>query len=386
MRRARSTDGRSLRERLILLGESTDGSAGSDGLGLVEPVDRVEAFSPGIIAIRWGTTIASVALAIDHYDGRASVIIFAVAIVAYTVLRTFQPIRYLGTLRSMVEVIAEVALGVAAVCCTGGWESPFIFSLMTAVIVAGFARGFAFALRLALVSSAAVTITYLGHQVNDERIQLSIEWSLVVILVAVVAGYARRISGEADRQHSLALDRLGRLTDANALLFSLHRVTQTLPASLDLDDVLDTTITRLRGLFEFDSAAIMVLDDTDAGWQVVRRENVRLPAQLNQGDLPPPLRAALATNSVLSVPDLATEGGPGPEPQGQLWPLRRAGRPWCGHRPGGRGAPVPPCLLQPRSGAAPRVRGAGGAGHRQRPLVRAPAHGGCRRGADPDRP
>ena len=150
---------------------------------------------------------------------------------------------------------------------------------------------------------------------NDERVQLSIEWSLVVILVAVVAGYARRISGEADRQHSLALDRLGRLTDANALLFSLHRVTQTLPASLDLDDVLDTTITRLRGLFEFDSAAIMVLDDTDAGWQVVRRENVRLPAQLSRAELPPPLRSALATNSVLSVPDLATEGGPGLSPK-----------------------------------------------------------------------
>ena len=44
---------------------------------------------------------------------------------------------------------------------------------------------------------------------TNERVQLSIEWSLVVILVAVVAGYARRISGEADRQHSLALDRLG---------------------------------------------------------------------------------------------------------------------------------------------------------------------------------
>ena len=86
------------------------------------------------------------------------------------------------------------------------------------------------------------------------------------MLVALVAGYARRISGEADRQHSLALDRLGRLADANALLFSLHRVTQTLPASLDLDDVLDTTMGRLRGLFDFDSAAVLLYDDTDHGW------------------------------------------------------------------------------------------------------------------------
>ena len=302
---------RGLRRRLQALGDTTDGSASTDGLGLLEPVDRVAAFAPGIIAIRWGTTIASVALAIDHYDGRKSYAFFAVAIVAYSVLRTFQPIRYLGNIRSLVEVVAEVALGVAAVCSTGGWESPFIFSLMTAVIVAGFARGFAFALRLALVSAAAVTITYLSKGVTNERVQLSIEWSLVVILVAVVAGYARRISGEADRQHSLALDRLGRLTDANALLFSLHRVTQTLPASLDLDDVLDTTINRLRGLFEFDFATIFVLDDTGAGWQVVRRENLRLPPQLSQSDLPTPLRQALATGGVISAPDLSVAGGPG---------------------------------------------------------------------------
>ncbi len=133
--------------------------------------------------------------------------------------------------------------------------------------------------------------------------------------MAVVAGYARRISGEADRQHSLALNRLGRLTDANALLFSLHQVTQTLPASLDLDDVLDTSVTRLRGLFEFDFATILVLDDTDAAWQVVRRENLRLPSQLSQSDLPTPLRQALASGNVVTAPDLSIDGGPGLSPK-----------------------------------------------------------------------
>jgi signal transduction histidine kinase len=312
-----STNGhRSVRHRLRALGDTTDGSAATDGLGLAEPVDRVASFAPGIIAIRWGTTIASVALAINHYDGRPSYAVFAGLIIFYSVLRTFQPIRYVGNVRSLVEVIGEVALGVAAVCSTGGWESPFLFSLMTGVIVAGFARGFGFSLRLAVVADAAVTITYLGAGITDERVQLSIEWSLVVVLVAVVAGYARRISGEADRQHSLALDRLGRLTDANALLFSLHRVTQTLPASLDLDDVLDTTISRLRGLFEFDFAAILVLDDTNGtNWQAVRRENLRLPPTLGRADLPAPLRAALNTGAVVSAPDLATEGGPGLSPK-----------------------------------------------------------------------
>ena len=67
------------------------------------------------------------------------------------------------------------------------------------------------------------------------------------------------------------------MSDANALLYSLHRVAQTLPASLDLDDVLDSTVSRLRGLFEFDSAVILLFDETDGQWAVVRRDGVRLP-------------------------------------------------------------------------------------------------------------
>jgi signal transduction histidine kinase len=303
------------RERMAQLAATTDGTVTVDELGLIDPVDRVAAFGPAILAIRWGTTLASLALAVERYDDRTAVAVWAAVILLYTLLRTVQPIRYMGTVRSLIEVMAEVALGVAAVCTTGAWDSPFIFSLMTAAIVAGFARGFGFALRIGLVSAAAVTIVELVPDHSDARIQFSAEWSLVVILVAVVAGYARRISGEADRQHSLALDRLGRLADANALLFSLHRVTQTLPASLDLDDVLDTTIGRLRGLFDFDSAAIMALDDTDGSWQVIRRENVRLPAKLTDKDLPPPIRSAVAGETVVSAPLLADAGGPGLSPK-----------------------------------------------------------------------
>jgi signal transduction histidine kinase len=307
--------GISWRKRVKNMASTTDGTANTDGMGLVEAVDRVAAFSGAILAIRWGTTVVSLALAVERFDNNRLIAVWCAVILAYTVIRTMSPIRYMGTVRSLVEVLAEVALGVTAVSTTGAWDSPFIFSLMTAVIVAGFSRGFGFALRVGIVSSVAVTIVELIPDSTDTRIQFSAEWSLVVILVAVVAGYARRISGEADRQHSLALDRLGRLADANALLFSLHRVTQTLPASLDLNEVLDTTIGRLRGLFDFDSVAILALDDTDAGWEVIRRENVRLPAKLNNRDLPPPILSAVAGETVVSAPRLAESGGPGLSPK-----------------------------------------------------------------------
>ena len=51
------------------------------------------------------------------------------------------------------EVVGEVALLVLAVCMTGFWASPLIFSLLTAITVAGFARGFGFAVRIGVLAS-----------------------------------------------------------------------------------------------------------------------------------------------------------------------------------------------------------------------------------------
>ena len=300
----------SWRDRINQLAETTDGTSADDGVA--DRVDRVETFGPAILAIRWSTTMASIALVASLDDLEALDLFWCAAVIGYAAFRTVRPIKYYGDVRSLVAVLAEVALHLLAVSTTGDWDSPFIFSLLNAITVAGFARGFGFGLRIGVVSALAVSILYLTPEVTAERVRVSAQWTLILLLVALIAGYARRISGEADRQHSLALDRLGRLADANALLFSLHRITQTLPASLDLDDVLDTTVHRLRGLFELDFAAVLLTDDTEAGhWQLVRREGTRLPLTLESADLPPPLLRALTTGTVVSCPDLPAQGGPG---------------------------------------------------------------------------
>jgi len=306
---------RGWKDKIQHLGSITDGTASEDGL--VDEVDRVAAFAPAILVIRWCTTIASVGLSITHIsEDNMWVAIWCGVILAYTVVRTTHPIRYTGTVRSLVEVLGEVSFLVIAVATTGCWKSPLIFSLLTAVTVAGFARGFGFALRVGLVAALMVSILAIAPKPGDSAIiEEAAVWSMVLLLVAVIAGWARRISGEADRQHVLALDRLGRLADANALLFSLHRVTQTLPASLDLDDVLDTTVGRLRGLFDFDFGAIFVFDDTAGDWQAVRREGTRLPLRMTTEELPAPLRKAIAEQTVLSVPNLPESGGPGLAPK-----------------------------------------------------------------------
>ncbi|MCB1003403.1 MAG: GAF domain-containing sensor histidine kinase [Acidimicrobiales bacterium] len=298
--------------------------------GLVDDVDLLAPFNPAILAIRWGTTAVSVALSVPFFiDADWTVVAWCGVIMALTIVRTARPLEYNGDTRSLVAVLGEVAIPVLAVASTGYWDSPFVFSLVTATIVAGFSRGFGFGLRVAGASALAVAIPDLASDGSSEAIRTSAQWVVVMLMVALVAGYARRISGEADRQHSVALDRLGRLADANALLFSLHRVTQTLPASFDLDEVLDTTVTRLRGLFDYDAAVILLLDDTDSSmWLVARRDGTRLPERIPTAQLPPPLLEVVTTQSMVAQGNLLREGGPGLVPStssGLYTPLRARG-------------------------------------------------------------
>ena len=130
------------RDRVNRLADSTDGSTHEDGIGLVQRVDRVAAFGPAILAVRWAIAIASIALATQQFEAKPySMAVWSGMILAYTVVRTLHPLRYTGDVRSLLEVIGEVVLNVACVVATGYWDSPFILMMLTAVMVAGFARG-----------------------------------------------------------------------------------------------------------------------------------------------------------------------------------------------------------------------------------------------------
>ncbi len=278
--------------------------------------DHVAAFRPAILGIRGGATAVSVALCAPAFASADWWVIgWCTIIVAYNVFRILRPVRYLDDTASLVRVIGEVGIHVLAVAATGYWASPFVFSLLTAIMVAGFARGFGFAVRIGAVSALAIAIPDMarpGYGLSELR--TTVQWSSELLLVALIAGYARRVTGEVDRQHGLALDRLGRLADANALLFSLHRVAQTLPASLDLDEALDSTMSRLRDLFRFESAALILYDETGGDWQVARWDGHRLPDRIGDFELVAPMRAAVRERSLVSEPDLANGLGPGLSP------------------------------------------------------------------------
>lgn len=287
----------------------------------LDTVDEVAAFRPAILGIRGGTTAISMVLAAGAVtSGNLWIALWTFAVLGYNVFRMVRPVRIHADTASLVRVIVEVGIHVLAVVATGYWASPFVFSLLTTIMVAGFARGFGFAVRIGAASALAVAIPDLlprgpGDAISAADARISLQWTSELLLVALIAGYARRVTREADRQHSLALDRLGRLSDANALLFALHRVAQSLPASLGLDEVLDTTMGRIGDLFRFDAAAVMVLDDTGGGWIVARSEGRRFPRRIAGDALPHALQRAVDLGGLVNEPDLARSGGPGLTPE-----------------------------------------------------------------------
>src|SRR4029077_2978019 len=175
-------------------------------------------------------------------------------------------------------------------------------------------RGFGFALRLAVACALALTIPYWAvatTRSRSVRLQDSAQWSAELVLVALVAGYARRLFGEAEVRHSLALDRISRLAEANALLSSLHRVAQSLPSSFDLDEILESTVTRVRELVDCQVVAILLGDGDGTPGTVSLAEGVHLPAELPDADLPPAARMAIGIAAPYGAPSLGGTQGAG---------------------------------------------------------------------------
>ncbi len=272
--------------------------------------DRVAIFSSLVTAMRLATVAISLLVAASTDDLATGTRIWTALVIAYAVFRAFRPVRYSDDLKSLLRVVAEVAFHVLAVIYTGGWDSPLVFTLLTPIALAGLARGFGFSLRVGITAIIAVTWPFVVQSTDQrEALLSSASWGLIILVVAVIAGYARRISGEAVRERELALDRLSRLSDANTLLFSLHRVTQTLPASLDLDDVLDSTLSRMKSLVSYDSVAVLLFDETDGQWAVARHHGLHVPRRLGPTDLSPGLRKALAESRPVYLPNVPAEGG-----------------------------------------------------------------------------
>ena len=72
-------------------------------------IDTLAPFAQAILVIRWGTTVVSLLLASPELrDGDGFLIVASAALLAYTLFRTVRPLRYRDDLSSLLVVLAEV--------------------------------------------------------------------------------------------------------------------------------------------------------------------------------------------------------------------------------------------------------------------------------------
>lgn len=271
--------------------------------------------APPLAPFRWAALALGFVLGVDELaNGDGWVIVAGLALVAVTVWRTLQPVPLEGK-AALPWVLLDTAIAVAIVLISGAWGSPWVLALVPPTLAAGFSRGSVYAAEQTGAAVVIVTAIWLiGADQPADRLQASVLWAAAFVVIAVVSGFVRKVSFESARQQSITLSQVGRLTEANQLLVSLHRVAQTLPASLDLDDVLDSTIGRLRELMVFDSVTIFLHEDDDDTWVPARRSGNREQATLQRGAFPPPLVRATYEHGAIMERNLPSGDGPGVAP------------------------------------------------------------------------
>ncbi|MGI8806305.1 MAG: histidine kinase [Acidimicrobiales bacterium] len=278
--------------------------------------------------VRWATLALGLVLAAIAGETTARVGAWALALAGVAIWQS--DLRAADGPPPRLATAVALVVDVAAVLGTGAWSSPFVFCLLGGVMSVGFTSGLAAGIKTAIGATLAVAVPYhLGvDRLLTESWRVTGQWAVELVLVAALAGYARRLFGRAQEQHTQTLDRMSQLTEANELLVSLHRVAQTLPASLDLQQVLTSTVARLRGLIDCDVAAVLLHDEASGTWTVAAAEGAALPHTLAEHELPRPLTAATSSSVASLVVSLGPGEGLGPEilsKSGLYAPLRARG-------------------------------------------------------------
>lgn len=230
----------------------------------------------------------------DFYWRNWSLTVCAAIAVVYTAFAIWRPISHTSELRSRLRTVVEAAVITAVVTISGGWQSPFALCLVPTAMLATFVGGAVFSAETIAGASLVVTLQYFDDVGARDGLPDAALWIGLLGLVIATSGLSFRAAQTTANEHQVVLDRVGRLAEANALLFSLQRVAQTLPASLDLEEVLDSTVVRMSSLIDHSSLTILLAGDDPDLFETVRAAGHTPALMLHTDDLPAPLREALS--------------------------------------------------------------------------------------------
>jgi signal transduction histidine kinase len=183
---------------------------------------------------------------------------------------TWRTLRPLGpafdTPRQVSLLAVDLGVTLTAGVITGRFDSPFTATTIAPLLLAGNSGRIA----VAAWASGASLLTYLlGDLAAGSTTLRDGSVTLVIFVVAPLLGLTvHRVRSEGLRREQEAAEARDQLQRLNELLTAMHRLTQSLPVSLDLDDVVDFAGRRLRASFEGASIAILVHDDGSGRWTV----------------------------------------------------------------------------------------------------------------------
>ncbi len=244
--------------------------------------------------------------------------------VVFTAAMCRWPAPYRNDQTTRRRIVGEQVLNTAAVLLSGAWASPFVLFFVPTGMLAGFAAGALYSTYIAAAAVSIVTVQYIGVEGVAHGLQDGALWAGLLGLVAFTSGLAHRAAADAAKQQERAMDRVSRLSEANSLLFSLQRVAQTLPASLDLEEVMDTTVGRLRSMVEHDALVVYLLDNATQTMEPSRMSGVAKARPYPIGELPKGLQLALDSPKTVRLDDLHSDQGISAGAQSGLYAALRA--------------------------------------------------------------
>jgi signal transduction histidine kinase len=231
---------------------------------------------------------------------------FAAASIVLALFATFHTFRQLQprpTTAMRLLVLCELALMVGATMSTGGLASPFVLTPVTGLLLAGYVWGRRAAIGTLISGSIAAGSTILMQAVDATNRGSAGQIAVVYLLCGALGAFTRNLIAEIESNRAAAIDQAAEMATANELLVSLHGLAQTLPASFDLPEVVDSMRQRLRSLLQFSALVVLVHDDAESAWTVELAEGVRLGTRLVDRELPQPLQRALTSMHPVLITD-----------------------------------------------------------------------------------
>lgn len=269
--------------------------------------------SPVIVATRWGAAGFGMVFAAFRAvsAGDAQVVWTLTVVLFLTTWRTMRPIR-LGTPSRLGHALAysDAAIVGLAVGLSGGFASPFVYSVLATAAVVAFGWGAQAGLAALVIGLGAMALasplTGRGLLAGSSQ---TVALVLVFLLTVVIAGLMRDRLLEAERRRANLAGRLDLLSETNDLLHILNQLARTLPMSLDLREAMGHARTQIQRAFDADVIALVVVDDLTDEWTPYITEGCALRPSAGANDLPLLLRRAIAEEGPVLVRDLGGGGG-----------------------------------------------------------------------------